>query len=250
MSAQVQRSDPQPSFTDVDATCRRADSQPGEKFCYGYSLDYLTLVVEEVSGLSLEEYFKQNIFECVACTVEGENRLILYSSGFHLPFRPLGIKDMSFLEKGKQMPMAFEDASDPSRPYRIRPNDAMSETQHFGGAGLSGSPRSYLRLIRALLKGGELDGARILRPETVDLMFKEQFSTDNQRQAFHRMAQVNFDPSIHKTGETDPATTHGYGGGLHGRSETGKSAGTLSWSGMAVSRSRILFGRAQPFDQV
>lgn len=38
------------------------DSQPGEKFCYGYSLDYLTLVVEEVSGLTLEEYYKQNIF--------------------------------------------------------------------------------------------------------------------------------------------------------------------------------------------
>ncbi|GAA5880756.1 hypothetical protein JCM3774_005700 [Rhodotorula dairenensis] len=184
-------------------------AQPGEKFCYGYSLDYLTLAVEKVSGLSLEEYFKQNIFG------------------------PLGIKDMSFLDKGKQMPMAFEDASDPNRPYHIRPNDPMSETQHFGGAGLSGSPRSYLRLLRALLKGGELDGARILRKETVDLMFKEQFSTDDQRQAFHRMAQVNFDPSIHKTGETDPATTHGYGGGLHGRSETGKSAGTLSWSGMA-----------------
>lgn len=133
------------------------------------------------------------------------------------------------------MPMAFETPSTPDAPYEIRPNDPMSETQHFGGAGLSGSPRSYLKLIRTLLKGGELDGARILRKETVDLMFKEQFDTDEQRQAFHQMAQLNFDPAIRKSGKVDPATTHGYGGGLHAQSETGKSAGTLSWSGMAVS---------------
>ncbi|GAA5978672.1 hypothetical protein JCM10908_004440 [Rhodotorula pacifica] len=184
-------------------------AQPGDKFCYGYSLDYLTLAVEKVSRLSLEDYFKQNIFS------------------------PLGITDISFLDKGKQMPMAFEDASDPTRPYQIRPNDPMSTTQHFGGAGLSGSPRSYLKLIRALLKGGEVDGARILKKETVDLMFREQFTTDEQRKAFHRMAQLNFDPSIRKSGTVDPSTTHGYGGGLHAASETGKSAGTLSWSGMA-----------------
>lgn len=66
-------------------------------------------------------------------------------------------------------------------------------------------------------------------------MFKEQFDTDEQRQAFHQMAQLNFDPAIRKSGKVDPATTHGYGGGLHAQSETGKSAGTLSWSGMAVS---------------
>lgn len=133
------------------------------------------------------------------------------------------------------MPMAFETPSTPDAPYEIRPNDPMSETQHFGGAGLSGSPRSYLKLVRTLLKGGELDGARILRKETVDLMFREQFATDEQRQAFHQMAQLNFDPAIRKSGKVDPATTHGYGGGLHAQSETGKSAGTLSWSGMAVS---------------
>jgi hypothetical protein len=53
-----------------------------------------------------------------------------------------------------------------------------------------------------------------------------------------QMAQLNFDPAIRKSGKVDPATTHGYGGGLHAQSETGKSAGTLSWSGMAVSLPR------------
>lgn len=157
------------------------------------------------------------------------------------PYRPLGIDDLSFMPNPKQMPMAFENSATPDGPYTIRANDPMSEKQHFGGAGLKGSPRSYLKIIRALLRGGELDGKRILRQETVDLMFKEQLTNDEQRQAFQQMAQLNFDPAIRKAGgKVDPATTHGYGGGLHAESPTGKALGTLSWSGMAVSFSYTL----------
>lgn len=142
---------------------------------------------------------------------------------------------MSFMSTPKQMLMAYEDPAAPHTPYAIRANDTLSETQHFGSAGLKGSPRSYLKIVRAILRGGELDGQRILKRETVDLMFKEQLTTDEQRQAFQRMAAINFDPSIRKAnGNVDPATTHGHGGGLHAESPTGKALGTLSWSGLAV----------------
>ncbi|POY74415.1 hypothetical protein BMF94_2609 [Rhodotorula taiwanensis] len=184
--------------------------QPGEVFCYGYGLDYLSLIVERLSGLPLEQYFQMHIF------------------------RPLGITDMSFMSTPKQMLMAYEDPAAPHTPYAIRANDTLSETQHFGSAGLKGSPRSYLKIVRAILRGGELDGQRILKRETVDLMFKEQLTTDEQRQAFQRMAAINFDPSIRKAnGNVDPATTHEHGGGLHAESPTGKALGTLSWSGLA-----------------
>jgi CubicO group peptidase (beta-lactamase class C family) len=43
-----------------------------------------------------------------------------------------------------------------------------------GGHGAYGTPADYGRFVRALLRGGELDGARILRPETADLMFSDQ----------------------------------------------------------------------------
>ncbi|BGP53690.1 hypothetical protein JCM8202_003631 [Rhodotorula sphaerocarpa] len=185
-------------------------AQPGEKFRYGYSLDYLTLIVEQISGLTLEQYFQQNIF------------------------RPLGIQGMSFAPNPKQMSMALENPEATDGVYAFRKNDPMSETQHFGGAGLKGSPKEYLKIVRAILRGGEFDGNRILRQETVDLMFKEQLSTDEQRKSFHVMAKVNFDPSIYKAGgEVDESNTHGYGGGLHSKTTTGKSQGTLSWSGMA-----------------
>ncbi|BGP53669.1 hypothetical protein JCM8202_003562 [Rhodotorula sphaerocarpa] len=185
-------------------------AQPGEKFCYGYSIDYLTLIVEKVSGLTLEQYFQQNIF------------------------RPLGIKGLSFAPNPKQMLMASDNPAVTGGVYAFRQNDPMSETQHFGGAGLKGSPREYLKIVWAILRGGELDGNRILRQETVDLVFQEQLTTDEQRKSFHKMAQVNFDPSIYKAGgEVDAANTHGYGGGLHAQTATGKGQGTLSWSGMA-----------------
>ncbi len=44
----------------------------------------------------------------------------------------------------------------------------------LGGHGLCGPPSDYIRFTRALLRGGELDGARILRPETVDDAFRNQ----------------------------------------------------------------------------
>ena len=43
----------------------------------------------------------------------------------------------------------------------------------FGGEGAYATAGDYMRFLRALLRGGELDGARILKPETVDLMFTD-----------------------------------------------------------------------------
>ena len=44
----------------------------------------------------------------------------------------------------------------------------------YGGAGLVMSARDYDRFLHMLLNGGELDGARILKPETVALMSRVQ----------------------------------------------------------------------------
>jgi CubicO group peptidase (beta-lactamase class C family) len=41
------------------------------------------------------------------------------------------------------------------------------------GAGASGTGLDYLRFMRAMLRGGELDGERVLRPETVELAFTD-----------------------------------------------------------------------------
>jgi CubicO group peptidase (beta-lactamase class C family) len=137
--------------------------------------------------------------------------------------------------------MAFSDPEKSSKALSIRANEPLSDTQHFGGAGLKGSPRSYLKILRMLLRGGELGGVRILKKETVDLMFQDQLETDHQRRVFRILAKKNIDPSTRRGREPSPDMTHGLGGALTGKDlETGRGAGALTWSGMAV-RSRFLY---------
>ncbi|GAA6006311.1 hypothetical protein JCM10207_000602 [Rhodosporidiobolus poonsookiae] len=191
--------------------------KPGEHWTYGTSIDWLTLVIEGASGLSIEEYFQKNIFQ------------------------PLGITDISYHETDQQIPMSlavkemfsFEPVA-PGTPWTRRKATPFTGHHDFGGSGLKGSPRSYLRFLRAILRGGELDGARILRPETVDLMFRPHLETNQQRNDLRAFLTPTIDPFTRKAGETFPGQDYGYGGAYYGSSlPSGRGWPAMSWSGMA-----------------
>ena len=69
--------------------------------------------------------------------------------------------------------MAIHDAR-AGEPLRLS-SIALPKKQEIwsGGGGLYSTAGDYLRFMRALLRGGELDGERILRPETVELAFTD-----------------------------------------------------------------------------
>ncbi|BGP05804.1 hypothetical protein JCM10049v2_001617 [Rhodotorula toruloides] len=185
-------------------------AKPGEHWSYGPNIDWTSLIVELMSGLPLNEYFQKHIFA------------------------PLGIHDMSFMPNPQQITMAYADPSDSSKPHTIGPNPPLSETQHFGGAGLKGSPRSYLKILRLLLRGGELDGVRLLKKETVDLMFQDQLETDQQRRDLRTWCKENVCPSTRRAAEVSKDMTHGLAGVLTGKDlPTGRGAGAMAWSGLA-----------------
>jgi len=133
------------------------DVQPGERFVYGYSLDILGAVVEAVSGEPLDRFLSTRIFE------------------------PLGMKDTHFyLPTGKagrlatvySLPAGGTLARAPDGPgmqtqgqYAAGPRKSFS-----GGAGLLSTAEDYARFLQMMLNGGELEGARILSPKTVQLM--------------------------------------------------------------------------------
>ncbi|GAA5843794.1 hypothetical protein JCM9279_000147 [Rhodotorula babjevae] len=180
--------------------------KPGEHFEYGTSIDWLTLAVESVTGTELESYLQQNIFG------------------------PLGISDISYKPNPKQICMAYvgEDGK-----YVFAPSAPQTDKQHYGGSGLKGPITSYLRILRALLRGGELDGARILKPETVDLMFEDNLN-EQQRADFQTFMLRDADPSTRKAGKSLPDMTYGIGGGLSGKGlASGRGAKALFWSGLA-----------------
>ena len=127
-------------------------ADPGTAFIYGINIDWLGKVVEAVTGKGLDVAIKEGI------------------TG------PLGMDQTTFLMSDEQRPN--------STPVHVKGEDGtwasigeiLNQAPDYfaGGHGLYGPPSDYIKLQRALLRGGELDGTRILRPETVDAAFTNQ----------------------------------------------------------------------------
>jgi CubicO group peptidase (beta-lactamase class C family) len=137
--------------------------QPGEKFTYGLNTDVLGYVIEIISGMSLDEFFKKRIFE------------------------PLGMKDTYFyLPKEKRNRLATLYTEDSTKhikkngeTYELNgtlyvnyPN--MEGTYYSGGGGLSSTAYDYSIFMQMLLNGGEYNGKRILSRTTLRMMTTNQ----------------------------------------------------------------------------
>jgi len=131
------------------------DAQPGEKFVYGYNTDILGAVIEKASGMALDRFFQTRIFEPLKMT----------DSSFYLP-----------PEKRERLATVYSAA--PGGGIVRAPEGGTGQGDYVdgpracfgGGAGLLSTPMDYARFLQMLLNGGELDGARILSPKTVELM--------------------------------------------------------------------------------
>lgn len=124
--------------------------QPGENWQYGSSTDYVALLVEKMSGIPLDRYLKERIFE------------------------PLGMHDTHYNvpESKTDRVAAVYRPSDPHNKIALsRAPGYRKPTQYFPGTyGLSSTAADYWRFHQMMLNGGELNGVRILSPKTVNLM--------------------------------------------------------------------------------
>lgn len=126
--------------------------EPGSGWNYSVSTDVLGIAVERLSGMRLGEYFQKHIFA------------------------PLGMEDTGFdVASGQEERLADAHGYQPGKPPRLVDKGADSKLLgpakfHSGGGGLIGTIADYHRFTTMLLKGGELDGARILAPKTLALM--------------------------------------------------------------------------------
>jgi CubicO group peptidase (beta-lactamase class C family) len=128
--------------------------EPGTHWNYSVATDVLGRLVEVASGLSLDQFFAQRIFG------------------------PLGMTDTSFWAAGPRAGrLAAVYARHPETGALVRDEAAEAAglkppAWFSGGGGLVGSAADYHRFTQMLLHGGELDGARLLAPRTVQLMFR------------------------------------------------------------------------------
>uniref|UniRef100_UPI0035CA6386 serine hydrolase domain-containing protein n=1 Tax=uncultured Sphingomonas sp. TaxID=158754 RepID=UPI0035CA6386 len=125
---------------------------PGEGWNYSVSTDVLGAVVERVSGLSLPDFFRTRIFA----------PLKMDDTFFDVPADKTDrLTDCYTLVAGKARTLYDRgEASAWSKPPRLV----------SGGGGLVSTALDYHRFCTMLLRGGELDGARIVGRKTIELM--------------------------------------------------------------------------------
>ena len=126
-------------------------ADPGTAWNYGVSTDWLGQVIEKVTGQTLGAYLREHLFD------------------------PLGMADATFRPTPELLARTMavhERQADGSLQVSdlALPEDPEIDS---GGGGAYATARDYERFIRALLRGGELDGARVLEQKTVDLMLSD-----------------------------------------------------------------------------
>jgi CubicO group peptidase (beta-lactamase class C family) len=140
--------------------------QPGTAWEYGLNTDVLGRLVEVVSGQPLGAFFVRRIFTPLKMTdsffllpeAERDRLVALYEPG---PDGKIKRTADGLTTRGALLYSA--DAA-----YRQKPEYCS------GGAGLLSTAGDYARFLQMMLNRGELDGARVLRPETVAAMTRDQ----------------------------------------------------------------------------
>jgi len=123
-------------------------NDPGTVWEYGTNTDWAGQVVETISGQRLDKYLAEHLFGPLGMT----STTFVLDDAQAARLMPLH----SRMEDGSLVPNGIEL---PSPPEMIS-----------GGGGSYSTASDYIRFLRAILRGGELDGTRVLAPGSVDLM--------------------------------------------------------------------------------
>ncbi|KAF8893000.1 beta-lactamase/transpeptidase-like protein [Infundibulicybe gibba] len=130
--------------------------EPGTSFRYGYSCDCIGFIVERITGQTLEQYFRANIFKPLGMT----------STSFYLT------KDL----KDRLVPLYFREPDGKlvkNTQTPVMDADPSKVHVHLGGVGLHSSGRDYIKLLQHLL---QIHAGRavnpILQTETVHMLFR------------------------------------------------------------------------------
>jgi len=174
--------------------------QPGERWTYGLNMDVLGYLVEKVSGKTLDQFFKERIFD------------------------PLGMKDTYFyIPAAKQNRLVTVYTPD-KQQHLVRWSASTlpgvdfdypkaAGTYFSGGAGLSSTIKDYAIFLQMMLNGGIYNGQRLLARHTVEMM------TENQ------IGDLYINPDKDKFGLGFGITT------LASSAKLGISPGSFAWGG-------------------
>ena len=177
-------------------------AQPGEAWVYGYSSDVLGAVIEVVSGRPLDAFLRDRILQ----------PLKMEDTHFYLPpSKRDRLTAVYNLRAGEELTRAPDGPGmETQGQYLEGPRTLLS-----GGAGLLSTAADYARFLQMLLNGGELDGARVLSPASIDLMTADHAGDlfPNPGMGFGLGFWVRQD--LGAAGELGSVGEYGWGGAYH-----------------------------------
>lgn len=177
---------------------------PGTRWGYGLSIDWLGRMVEAVDGRSIDVFCQQEIFD------------------------PLGMDDTAFepdalTDRLAQVSMRGPDGA--FAPFELAP-PPKPEFYGMGHALYSTAP-DYMRFLRMVLNKGQLDGERVLSEPAVAEMLADQMH-GLTFQNMHTAA-----PAVSADVELPPGTTHSFAFVRFEADQPGKRrAGSQGWAGV------------------
>lgn len=168
---------------------------PGEDRKYSLCHDVLGAVIEVVTGKKLSEYMEEIIF------------------------KPLGMKNTSFSEKGIELANQYECSLD-GEVNKVESQlwFKFSPSYESGGAGLISTVEDYSLFATALSEGGEVNGYRLLKKESIEMIKKERLKAFSVESKFTCVQ----------------GSDYGYGLGVRTRTkktEWGLPNGEFGWDG-------------------
>lgn len=152
MGEAVKLGRPRPSLAEYYRGGLRIDADPGSRFMYtDHGFATLGQIVEDVSGKHLDQFLREHLFE------------------------PLGMADTDLVRSERVR-------SHLATGYELRRNGARPVTDYevatMGGGGVYSTTRDMARYVAAVLSGGANEHGRVLKPETMAMMFEPQYQPD------------------------------------------------------------------------
>lgn len=183
---------------------------PGTRWEYGVSTDWVGLAVEAVTGQRLGEVLREKVLA----------PLRMHDTGF----------TTNAAQTARRVTLLARIADGSLAPFPIEIGGGAAAEYQSGGGGLLGTAGDYLRFARMLLNEGSLDGVTILRPHTVAEMARDQVAPLRAGALRSIMPQFALDYDAY------PTMHSGFGLGFLLNPEQGadgRGAASLMWDGVA-----------------
>jgi CubicO group peptidase (beta-lactamase class C family) len=187
-------------------------AQPGTLWNYSIATDICGYLVELISGMPLADYLQQTIFD----------PLEMIDTAFEVSADKIR-RFATLYGYREDDPLAQLETND-SSPF-ISALSGIPVKLHSGGGGLTSTASDYWRFAQMMLNAGELEGRRIIKPETVALMTRNHVSEKLLPMSFNGVAPGEYSGYGFGLGycvNLDPANTAAAG-----------SRGDFAWGGMA-----------------